>query len=217
MKNSFYIIAPEDPTLDFLSPIYSDEHLGKFINGGIIKVGSCDEGYVLAKEQVLAIPSGSLVLFLGHGTSKSLLGINQTFEREVIWDLKSMASFKGQYLVLLSCHSSSLLKSSMPYRNNCDSVGFGLLPTDMLDVKPDRLLRGLELDQTDIDKYKSSLVKVFSEAFKYFLESNDVNLSDLAKYFRVFIDREIMALAHSSENRKVADIFVLMRAGLATH
>lgn len=216
--NDFYIIAPEDPSLDFLSPIYSVDCLGPLISGELIRVKASDEAYQSAKKKVINMPAGALILFLGHGTKRSLLGGEyQGSERKSIWRLDSMNEFRDKHLVLLACDSGALIKSSKAVRNNYDALGFELLPTDLNEAAANKALRNIELELADIELFKSDLVEIVSTAFKLFFQSQSDNLLDLFMILRVLVDRKIIARSKSGENRKVASIFVLMRSGIVIH
>jgi len=216
--SDFYIIAPEDPSLDFLSSIYAFDCLGQYISGELIRVKATDEGYQSVRRKVVGMPKGALILFLGHGTKKSLLGgAYQRLQRKSIWDLGSMNEFRDKYLFLLACDSGALIKSSQAARNHYDALGFELLPTDLNEASANRVLRSIDLGLDDIELFKSDLVEIVSYAFRLFFQSENDNLLNLFKLLRVLVDRKIIARSKSGENRKVASIFVLMRSGIVIH
>lgn len=190
-------IYPKDTSTDFLFPFYE-----KLCSMGITGF-HCDTN--LNKDKVLyAIEKSEVIIFLGHGTSFSLMGTPINEERTNIIDKENVSLLCNKKLFLLSCRSAEFCES---FGLN-QSIGFGMMPTGVDDVFSmlNEDSNFPNLDQNDIDVYNKALVNALCLAFD--LVSID-HLEELYNKFKFSVNIEITKCLLEKESpmyREVADL-----------
>lgn len=150
-------IFPSDPSTDFLLPLYET---------------LCDMGWqgwhgdslTDGQDAFTLLESAEYVIFLGHGSSGVLYGSPKDGEL-TSWISKENVDvlLRGKKLLLLSCNSAQFCET---YSLN-SAIGFGNMPTGMLDVKNEIEFNPdfPNLEQADIDIYNAGLVRSLQRAF----------------------------------------------------
>ncbi|MDI3325394.1 hypothetical protein QKW35_13510 [Pontibacterium granulatum] len=207
-----YIIFPVDPSTSFLSSAIDviKEGIGD-ISINVITIEASDEAYRRAKAEVQEIPDGAFVLFMGHGTSKSLYGgCSKDFKRKDFLVTNDLHFFKGKDLFLLSCHSSSLLYSSRKQRNHSNALGFGALPSDMDEANSNNKLASLGLSNEDIAAYREFLATCIPSAIVHYFQ-NGYKFEFIEQYLIYLLNKEINRLVLEDKNRPLAGLIFSMR------
>ncbi|MEZ9260522.1 hypothetical protein AB4125_23510 [Vibrio splendidus] len=202
-----YLIYPEDPSTSFM-----DVALNGVTTAGLgdkIEVITCsanDLSYKEAFTKIGDIPTGSRVIFIGHSTPTMLYGgESNTFTRKSLIHLDSMSNFKDKELVLISCFSSRLIESSRRHRNYARCIGFGLLPSELSEVDSHSGMRKIELDQDDIESFKTILASVVSDALCHMLEQ-DLDIFALFRYLKILLNKEANELIIKNKNGKLGEL-----------
>jgi hypothetical protein len=210
-----YIIYPSDPSTSFLQEVLNDLKLLDLQN--LLTVINClptDNSYQQAKEAINSIPDGALVYFMGHGTYKGLYGgENARFPKKLLICLKEMKVFKNKQLILFSCHSGKLLKSSREKRMFYSSIGFGLLPSEMSEVSTDSYLNILDLNLKDINNIQSKLSKIFTMLMSTSL-STEHNIDFYYGRLKLIIDSQISEEVLVNKDSKIANVLFSIRSNL---
>ena len=207
-----YVIFPTDPTTQFLEKVVADLQVGL---GGelvyVIKVDASDMSYKKAKEEIALIPEKAVTLFMGHGTAQSLYGgTSPEYPEKELFRLGDTVALRNKHLFLLSCFSASFLHSTRRDRNYINSVGFGMLPTEMGEVAKFSRLRKQAVEQPLIEEYKDILVESVASSIVYSFQ-RDCSLDTIYYHFRLLINRKISDLVINQGNRVLADVLYQMR------
>ncbi len=208
-----YLIYPEDPTTSFL-----DEILKTFtpsIEEGKVCLIACkasDDSYEEAKEKIRIIPENAKVIFMGHGTPSVLYGgAKESYLRQPLISLKEMHVFSNKTLILMSCYSTQLLESSRALRGFSDSIGFGLLPSDLSETIGKTHLEKLELDDSDIANYQKYLVEIFSRLTDLLLNSSHTT-EQIVNKLRLLINTKINVNLLELNDYKLANLLYFTNA-----
>lgn len=150
-------IYPEDPTTDFLLPLY--EHICNNMHAVGLHSDTTEDDDSLDKIYK-EIEDAEVVVFLGHGTSKMLYGSGCA---NVVFEDTNCHLLNDKKLFLLACNSDQFIRN---YKL-ANAIGFGFLPTSLDDVRQTQTLHGVwieNLDKKDVDCFNSSLVQAFISA-----------------------------------------------------
>lgn len=190
-------IYPKDESTDFLSPLY-EKICSKGFKGIHINTNT-DSDIVLN-----AIKEAKTVIFIGHGTTYSLMGSPLNGRKTNIIERESISYLLGKKLFLLSCRSVEFCDAF----NLNNYIGFGMMPTGI-----DEVFSMIDddsnfpcLNKNDIEVYNQALIKALCTAFD--LSSMD-NLEDLYNKIRLCINIEIVKCLINKESpmyRSVADL-----------
>ena len=144
-------IFPKDETTDFLLPLY-DKLCSLGFKG--LHVDTNDNIELVIE----AIDKAKVVVFLGHGTSYSLMGTPFNGDKTNIIHKENISILKDKRIFLLSCRSSEFCETYNLY----PSIGFGMMPTGLEDVHSmiDEDVNFPALEQQDIDVYNK--VKLYA-------------------------------------------------------
>lgn len=187
-----YLIYPSDPSTSFLDRLI--EKFAASIEEGKVRLIECqalDISYEKSIEEIKKIPEHSKVIFMGHGTPTVLYGgASESFQRKALIELKDMSIFNNKTLILMSCYSTSLLKSSRKHRGYSDSIGFGLLPSDLSETKGKAYLDKLNLNKSNIEEYQICLVDIFEE-LTYLLLNTDKSTKQIVDRLKLLINTKI--------------------------
>lgn len=195
-------IFPKDETTDFLLPLY-DKLCSLGFKG--LHVDTNDNIELVLE----AIGKAKVVVFLGHGTSYSLMGTPFNGDKTNIINNDNIAILKDKKLFLLSCRSAEFCESYNLY----PAIGFGMMPTGLEDVHSmiDDDVNFPSLDQQDIDVYNKALINVVSNAFN--ISSMD-NMEHLYNKIKLYANIEItncLLQRNTTMFREVADLIQDMK------
>lgn len=211
-----YIIYPRDPSTDFLLTIY--RNLVEKFGQEIVKIHYVEanvESYQEIKIIIQNIPVGSHLLFMGHGQDDCLYGAEDAiFEKKPLIKRSELSVFKGKYLFLLSCFSFELLRTSLGHSGIINSIGFGSLPTEKIEVDSSKKLTSQGVNENVIHRFKSILIEIVSSSFIYFLQYN-VQFSELSSYFLLLLNKKISEVIlddiESNDNRILSNLLFQMK------
>lgn len=207
-----YIIFPADPSTDFLKTILKKikkDLPNKEVN--IITVEGSEASYIEAKEKIKNIPDEAFVLFLGHGTSKSLYGgCTPEYPKEDLLVTNDMYYFKGKELFLLSCFSSDLLRSSRKIRGFSNSIGFGALPSDMHEANSSNKISKLGLSHEDISEYCLFIAHCIPDVITHYFKNN-YEFEHIEKYLTLLMNKEINKQILEKKNKPLANLIFHMK------
>lgn len=195
MNPKVLIIHPWDSSTKFLESIIS--FLKK--NGFPIKIFRPNNKTSNVEAEVEAsYKEGDLLVFLGHGSSRSLFGsANEQQEKVILFNLDQAARFfPNKKSILLACRSAELLVSA---NLSGGYIGFGDLPTSIDEVLGTReqsdpyYLRGLE--KATLAEFRQVLIDMMITAFKFSNDSYSVRTFYLA--IRYSLNRALTRIATS--------------------
>ena len=195
-------IFPKDETTDFLLPLY-DKLCSLGFKG--LHVDTNDN-----IEQVLeAIEKAKVVVFLGHGTSYSLMGTPFNGDKTNIIHKDNISILKDKRMFLLSCRSAEFCETYNLY----PSIGFGMMPTGLEDVHSmiDEDVNFPALKQQDIDVYNKALINAISSAFN---SGSMDKMEDLYNKVKLYANIEItncLLQKNTPMFREVADLIQDMK------
>lgn len=202
-----YLIYPEDPTTSFLGEML--EKFSPSIEVGRVCLITCkasNESYEKAKKHIQEIPERSNVIFMGHGTPSVLYGgATELYPRQTLINLNEMHIFNNKTLILMSCYSTELLKSSRRQRNFADSIGFGLLPSDLSETVGKPYLEKLNLNKSDIKDYQQCLIDIFSELTDLLLNTTNTT-EQIVDKLKLLINTKINTNILDFNNNKLASL-----------
>ena len=153
------LIYPEDPTIDFLQPIFEKI---KILFPEII----IHRPKYRASLDTMIDDNTQLVLFLGHGTPSGLYGgANENGDKQKLCDdiLRSSFLLQGCSAVLFSCNSNDYMRKLL--RNNGqinNYIVFGDMPTDWEHIRHNQdndSRYWSECSNEQLSYYKNSLVE----------------------------------------------------------
>lgn len=158
MNKQKICIFPSDSSTYFLLPLYET-----LCDAGWL--GWHDDSVIEGQDAFNLMENAEYVIFLGHGSSGILYGSPKDGEL-TSWISKENVDnlLRGKKLFLLSCNSSQFCET---YSLN-NAIGFGNMPTGMLDVKNEMEVNPNfpNLNQEDIDIYNAGLVRSLQRAFR---------------------------------------------------
>jgi len=93
------VIHPEDPTTDFLKPIYCQNTNCEVITGGVSKI-----------ELMSNIRQSNNLIILGHGTKDGLVGYN--FNYEFMIDSSFCGLLQNKNCILLFCNADEFINNN---------------------------------------------------------------------------------------------------------
>ena len=103
--NNVLCIFPKDCTTEFLNPVY-EEIISIYTAKGLLGDPTEDDEY-LEKLSSEASRADSIV-FLGHGSSKSLYGLN--FNEIICEENENIDIFRGKRIILFACKSIDFIR-----------------------------------------------------------------------------------------------------------
>lgn len=192
-------IFPSDSSTDFLRPLYDTLCEADFWGW---HGDSVSEGQEVSQ----ILEDAESVIFLGHGSSGTLYGspIDGELTPWICMDDVNIL-LSGKKLFLLSCNSSQFCETYSLH----NAIGFGNIPTGMLDVKNEMEVNPNfpHLDQADIDSFNAGLVRSLQKAFSTTegLEDMDRLYSKVQLYANVEIVECLLNRA-TSNFREVAQL-----------
>ena len=212
-KKKVNVIFSIDPTTAFLSTINKTlKEAGVGLN--VIEIHPSNESYVAAINMVRNLPRNSIILFLGHGQDNQLFGgESETFKKDVFIKDTEMNIFYEQFLFLLACNSSDLLKRSFRLSKIKNSIGFGALPTEMSEIEKNRKLNAY-ITKESVIKFGEALVDLVSTAFIEFYKKEEPDFIWLKDYLGLLINKKINQAVLEENDNGLADLLFNMKQGL---
>lgn len=212
------IIYPRDNSTSFLLEI-ADRLLAKFSEEvSLFIMEANDNSYNDCLQFIKKLEPNTLIIFMGHGQDNLLYGSeSDTFEKKAFIKRNEFSIFRDKYLFSLSCYSNELLKASLGFSKILNSIGFGILPSEIKEVEGNKSLKSLGVTKEVIDRFKIILVDLIVNSFDYFL-SRKVSLNHLSEYLRLLICKKISSVIlddkQNPESRILANLLYLMKSEL---
>jgi len=212
-----YLIYPSDETTEFLLEIpkrIAEKHGEKSIQ--VIQMPPSEESYKEVFQSIEAIPSGSVVIFMGHGQEEKLWGAeNESFVKQSFVSKSQAKVFSEKFIFLLSCNSNDFIKGTFSFSKAISSIGFGSLPTEMAEVEKSKRLKEQGVNEETINKYKNSMIELVSDSFCDMIESK-LSFSQLGNSFLLRLNKKmsqvILEDTKSKDNRILADLLFQMKS-----
>lgn len=212
------IIFPTDKSTSFLKTIIKNLE-DKNIEFDLLDVLPDQKAYDSVIEKLTIIDDDDLVIFLGHGSPDRIYGgESEGFEKKHLVKNSEMSIFKNKNLFLLACDSSSLLKSSFNIAKIKKSIGFGPLPTDLIELNSNKF-KALGATEETIEEFKIQIINIISSCLIHFLleKKNQMSMLDLKDYIVLLINKEINNSILTNKNRPLADLLFFMKTDLAVY
>lgn len=203
--NRVLCIYPNDPTTEFLRPVYNDICEKPNVVG--LELDTIEDDFFLDKLS-RHLAEADIVYFIGHGSSTCLYGTNLN---PLIDDkMGNLCELQNKSLVLFACRSSEFI-SNHQFQ---DSLGFGFIPTSLDDVR-DGVLHNLKLkdiDSSAIYMFQQSIVHIWQRTLR---EVPLEQLLDISNVFSFYTNCEIVeTLSHCKtcpDYKTVADMLYYLK------
>lgn len=206
------VIISIDPTTTFLFKIIENIR-ATGIEVNLIEIHPSDQSYNDCLEKIKGLAFGSLILFLGHGESNKLYGgESDGFDQKAIVELNEMKIFKDKYLILLACDSAELLKSSFRQAKMIKSIGFGALPTEIVELKNNK--NGIT--KRTIDLFRDVIVSTVSEAIIHSLKCK-LDFIQTKDYLTFLLNEKINSVILEDNNENLGDLIYQMKYELVQY
>lgn len=212
-----YFIYPIDETTKFLLEIpkrITEKHGERSIQVKLMLPS--EESYEDTFQSIISIPSGGVVIFMGHGQADKLFGAeNKSFVKKSFVSKNQAKVFSNKYVFLLSCNSNEFIKGSFRFSKAISSIGFGSLPTEMAEVEKNKRLKDQGVNEETISKFKNAIVELISDSFCDMIE-DDLSFSQLGNSFLLRLNKKISQViledTKSKDNRILADLLFQMKS-----
>lgn len=211
-----YIIYPEDNSTSFLTEIFVRlKHVYNDVVD-IFLVKPNPGSYEECLHYITSLDDRSVVLFMGHGQNDLLFGAeSEEFEKKPLIKRNDFSIFKNKFLFSLSCNSNELLRTSLANSGLINSIGFGILPSEMKEVENNKKLREQGVTIEIIEAFKANLVEIIFSSFSYFIRYG-VPFDELSDYLILLINKNISKIIlddkNNAENKILADLLYQMRS-----
>lgn len=206
MSSEVIAIFPYDDTTLFLEDVYSyiKEHLGSTN----FRVGLSKEEHQECLSYIKNSPANTNIVFLGHGTSNSLLGsFSDTFAREVLFSSRNFHTLYGKRVFALACRSRELLGT-----NRISGIGFGNIPTHMMEIFEARngnANRYYGIDEEDIKEFRFILSSVTKKAYVEYITEN-LSIYELYLRLKLRFNKEINRLILTEQRVSIESLVNLI-------
>jgi hypothetical protein len=196
-----HILYPVEATTEFLNEIvtYLIEKFGKSII--VHRLDSSDDYRNFKKNAQNLVPINGDLLFLGHGSSKSLSG---DLESGAYISEEELGIFQYRRVVLLSCRSSEYLHNYGRESGILGGIGFPNLITEFEEIQqhanPEKFTG---INAADIERFKAILVDATKYSIEEYLKS-DMTFYKLFKRIQIRVRR---ALVQYYSSKVVTDSF----------
>jgi len=206
MYDKILCIFPKDQTTDFLNPIPTliEEYIGDRFE--LFRIDSSDESYQLALYKMQNYPEGSLILYLGHGSSTGFHCLLQSEGIDVVncifLNAQNIQRIQGKSIFALSCNSSSFLSSHHKKSKLFSWLGFGDLPTENENFNIEA-----ENKQILLEKYKNILIDSVIQSIIELINTRSISKS--YSILKLYLNQKMIRLAADKRdpgNKLLADI-----------
>ena len=140
--NNILCIYPKDTTTEFLSPVYK-EIISIYSANGLLGDPTEDDDYL--EKLYLAANQADSIIFIGHGSSRSLYGIN--FNEIICEENENIEILRGKRIILFACKSIDFIRH---FKFN-NAIGFGLMPTSVFDTQPGKIFHNLPIGELSVE------------------------------------------------------------------
>lgn len=198
-------VFPKDGTTEFLVPLF-DELCKRYSATPLLGDPQEDDNYL--EELVELAKQSETIIFLGHGSSHKLYGVN--FNELILED--NVDIFRGRNVFLFACNSVEFINTY----NLTHSLGFGHVPTSEFDAKNGRLhsLPLRDLTSSDIVFIQNAIVRIW---LKTLAESDLMNVRSFYTSFSFYTNVEIVSCLQKREQknfRLIADILYYLKTDM---
>ena len=156
------------------------------------------------------IVSGSLIVFLGHGSSTGLYSPSTDFfpRRTIINDTVANKFFKGNDILLLSCKSAEFSKQLHTYNQ---VIGFGNILSSYHEVvgEAEHSGRFRDVDDTDIEYFNHCYATAIIHSLQLTI-SGRKKFEDLPRLIAYFVNKEINSVLRQKEKRNRIEVARLL-------
>lgn len=204
--NNVLCIFPKDCTTEFLSPVY-ETIVSTYFATGLLGDPTVDDDYL--EKLCLEASQADSIIFIGHGSSRALYGIN--FNEIICEGNGNIDIFSGKRIILFSCKSIDFIKH---FKLN-NAIGFGLVPTSLIDTQSGKNFHNLsigDLSVEDLAFIQECIVRIWQNSLK------ESDLFDVHKFYNAFsfyTNSEIVncLLNHKStpNYRLIADVLYYLK------
>lgn len=204
--NNVLCIFPKDCTTEFLNPVYEDI-VSVYSAIGLLGDPTVDDDYL--EKLNLEISHADSIIFIGHGSSRALYGIN--FNEIICEENGNIDMFKGKRIILFSCKSIDFIKH---FKLN-KAIGFGLVPTSLIDTQSGKNFHNLsirDLSADDLGFIQDCIVRIWKNSLR---ESDMFDVHKFYNSFSFYTNVEIVncLLNHKSAQnyRLIADVLYYLK------
>lgn len=204
--NNVLCIFPKDCTTEFLNPVY-EEIISIYTAKGLLGDPTEDDEY-LEKLSYEASRADSII-FLGHGSSKSLYGLN--FNEIICKENENIDIFRGKRIILFACKSIDFIRH---FKFN-NAIGFGLMPTSTFDTQPGKIFHNLpigELSVEDLGYIQDCIVRIWQNSLR------ESDIFEVRKFYNSFSFHTNVEIVNcllnnksSTNYRLVADVLYYLK------
>lgn len=171
--NKVFCIYPQDNSTEFLAPLY-EALCEKYSAEGLMGDPTDDDDYLEKLEEDCT--NADTIIFLGHGCSKRLYGIN--LNPIICKENDNINLLRGKKLILFACRSADFIKE---YQLK-NAWGFGFVPTSLDEARSGVLhkLPICKLESVDIYYFKDAINRIWLNSLKY------ADVFDIHKFYSEF-------------------------------
>lgn len=206
MKNNIICIYPEDPTTDFLLPVY--ERLSRLSNFvGYRKNTILQDNRTQIIDALKNTAPSSIVVFMGHGASNRLYGsVDIDGTKQILLDDNDIELFDNFNTICISCRSAEFLKKCRG-----SFIGFGDIVSDFSEVLETRQFEDAYYlswaSEADIELFNNLFVEILIKTIEY-TKCSDILLTYriLQLYINKTISHLLIEKTHNNF-RHIADMF----------
>lgn len=210
-----YLIFPNDPTTEFLQEVidFTKEYYPQV---RVVNCSASNESYAETLDILEAIPEGGTIFFIGHGSPNTLYGgASNGIEKKSLITLKNVNLFKHSQLILMACNSSDFIKSSRPMRHFSDGLGFGLLPSEIIELQKNRKIRELKLSEEELNKFKVILISLFKNIIAK-VANGEKCMERLAFFVSTYLSKSINELIADENASKIAKLLFYIKKDITS-
>lgn len=206
MKSNLICIYPEDPTTNFLLPIY--ECLSRLPNfRGYRNNTILQDNRTQIIDALTKAETSSTIVFLGHGASNKLYGsVDIDDSKQVLLDDSNIELFDNFNTICVSCRSAEFLKKC-----HGSFIGFGDITSDFQEVLATRQFEDAYYlswaEETDINLFNNLFVQILRKTIEY-TKCADIRL--MYRILELYINKTISHLLIErkfNNYRHIADMF----------
>ena len=127
-----------------------------------------------------------------------------------------MNIFKDKYLILLTCDSAELLKSSFRQAKMIKSIGFGALPTEIEELDNNKKFANVGITKATIDLFRSVIVSTVSDAIVHSLKYK-IDFIQTKDYLTFLLNKKINSVILEDNNENLGDLIYQMKYELVQY
>ena len=196
--NNILCIYPKDTTTEFLSPVYK-EIISIYSANGLLGDPTEDDDYL--EKLYLAANQADSIIFIGHGSSRSLYGIN--FNEIICEENENIEILRGKRIILFACKSIDFIRH---FKFN-NAIGFGLMPTSVFDTQPGKTFHDLpigELSVEDLGYIRDCIVRIWQNSLR------ESDIFEVRKFYNSFSFHTNVEIVNCLLNNKSSSNYKLV-------